>query len=291
MKINIKKICVPLCLSAVSILLFTLPTLAQTKQLLKRTTYKTETVEFGVGGTVSVVGAPVGSITIEGWQKNEVEITAEIEVQAETEADLAQLAAISNFTLDATMGRVSIVSVGTHDKSYMKRAAKKFPKNLLAMPFRIDYKIKVPAFSDLEIDGGRGDFDLSRVEGAMRINFLDTNAKLKFIGGAIVATFGSGNVDMEILARSWRGSGADIQLVKGTMNVTLPQNLNADLDATVLRTGKIENAYATLKQRDRTKFTEKLINAKAGNGGAKLAFTVGDGDLRIAAIKNQTSGQ
>jgi hypothetical protein len=287
MKINIKKTGVYLCLSAVSILLFAFPAFAQTKQLLKRTTYKTETVEFGVGGTVSIVGAPNGSITVEGWQKNEVEITAEIEVQAETEADLALLAAVSNFTFDVTQSRFNIISVGTYDKSYMKRAAKNFPKNLLLMPLRIDYKIKVPVYTDLEIDGGRGDLDISKTEsGSMRINFLDANARLKVSGGDIVATFGTGTVDMEILQRSWRGTGADIQLVKGTMNVTLPLNLNAELNVSVLRTGRIDNLYTSLKQRDRTKFTEKLINAKAGSGGAKFSFTVGDGDLHLAAVKN-----
>ena len=37
---------------------------AQTNQLIKRTTYKTETVELGVGGTVTIIGAPNGSITL-----------------------------------------------------------------------------------------------------------------------------------------------------------------------------------------------------------------------------------
>ena len=84
MKKNLKSICVNLCLCAVSIAFIAVFTFAQTKQLLKRTTYKTETVEFGQGGTVSIIGAPSGSISVEGWQKNEVEITAEIEVQGET---------------------------------------------------------------------------------------------------------------------------------------------------------------------------------------------------------------
>ncbi len=198
--INFRKICVRLCLSAVSLLLFTLPSFAQNKPLLKRTTYKTEKVDFSAGGTISIVGAPVGSIEIEGWQKNEVEISAEIEVQAESEADLAQLTQINGFTFDETLGHISIVSVGTHDKDYMKRAAKKFPKNLLNMPFRIDYKIKVPVFCDLEIDSGKGDLDLSNVEGAMRINGLETNAKLRLSGGALLATFGKGNVDVEELS-------------------------------------------------------------------------------------------
>ncbi|CAN5519751.1 hypothetical protein BH10ACI1_BH10ACI1_30140 [soil metagenome] len=276
------KISVYLCLSAISIAFLTVSAFAQNVQLLKRTTYKTETVEFGQGGTVSIIGAPVGSISIEGWQKNEVEITAEIEVQAENETDLAQLAALDTFILnETTMGRVSIVSVGTNDKDYMKRVAKKFPKKLLGLPFRIDYKIKVPVFCDLEITGNRGDLNLSNVEGAMRISFAETNANLKLSGGGIIATFGKGEINVEILTRSWRGRTAEIQLASGNLNVLLPLNLNAELDAAVLRTGKIENGYATLKPRDRTKFTDKLINAKVGNSGVRFLFTVGDGTLKL----------
>ncbi len=285
MKFNIKfrKIYGCLCLSIVSLFLFTFASFAQNKPLLKRTTYKTEKTDFMAGGTVSVVGAPTGSIEIEGWQKNEVEISAEIEVQAETENDLALLAAVDGFTFDQTLGHLSIVSVGTHDKDYMKRAAKKLPKNLLSMPFRIDYKIKVPVFADLEIDGGRGDFILSKVEGAMRINFMETSARLKLLGGAIMGTFGSGDVNIELAGRSWRGRGLDIQMAKGNLSLSLPENFNAEVDAKILRVGKIENSYALLKPRDRTKFSEKLIFAKSGNGGAMLSLTVGDGALKIAA--------
>jgi hypothetical protein len=280
--IKSKKIRVHLCLSVVSILLLSLPIFAQTKPLLKRTTYKTENIDFGAGGTLSVVGAPNGSITIEGWQKNEVEISADIEVQAETETDLALLAQVSTFVLDESFGHITIQSVGAHDKKYLKSVAKKFPKNLLAMPFRIDYKIKVPSYCDLEINGGHSDLNLSNVEGTMRINVLETSAKLNLIGGTIIATFGSGTIDVAIPTRGWRGRSADIQLASGTMNVSLPPNLSAEIDAKILRNGQIENSYKTLKPRDRTKFTTKLIAAKAGNGGVGLSFTVGDGTLKLS---------
>jgi len=281
-KLKSKKICVHLCLSVVTFCLFSLPIFAQTKPLLKRTTYKTEKIDFGAGGTLSVVGAPNGSITIEGWQKNEVEITADIEVQAETEADLALLAQVNTFVLDESFGHITIQSVGAYDKKYLKGVAKNFPKNLLAMPFRIDYKIKVPAYCDLEINGGHGDLNLSNVEGTMRINVLETNAKLNLVGGTITATFGSGTIDVAIPTRGWRGRSADIQLASGMMNVSLPPNLSAEIDAKILRNGQIENSYKTLKPRDRTKFTTKLIAAKAGNGGVNLSFTVGDGTLKLS---------
>jgi len=284
-KTNAKKIRVHLCLSVVSILLFSLPIFTQTKPLLKRTTYKTENIDFGAGGTVSVMGAPNGSISIEGWSKNEVEISADIEVQAETEVDLALLAQINSFVLDENFGHITVQSVGTYDKKYLKSVAKKFPKNLLAMPFRIDYRIKVPSYCDLEINGGHGDLTLSNVEGTIRINVLETNARLDLVGGTIQANFGSGAIDVSIPTRGWRGRSADIQLVGGTMNVRLPPNLSAEIDAKVLRNGQIENSYKNLKPRDRTKFTAKSIAAKAGNGGVNLSFTVGDGTLKLSGVE------
>lgn len=283
--LKLKKFGVQLCLSLVAVFLFLAPCFAQeeekTKTLVKRTAFKSETVEFSVGGTISIIGAPNGSITVEGWQKNAVEISAEVEMQAESEADLAELAKVNGFVIDNDFGHIRITSVGTHDKNYMKRVAKKFPKNLLAMPLKIDYVIKIPAYSDLNVDGGRGDFNLSNLEGMIRINYLESNARLNLIGGTVFATIGKGDVEVVIPNRSWRGRSADVQLASGTMTVQLPINLSANVDAQILRVGQIENSLNNLKPLPRTKFTEKSIAAKAGNGGAALSFTVGDGTLKL----------
>ena len=263
--------------------LFSVQIFAQTKSLVKRTTYKTEKLDFGAGGTMTLVGAPAGSVAVEGWQKNEIEISAEIEVQAETEADLAELAKVNGFLIDNDSGHVKIITVGTHDKDYLKRTAKKFPKRLLGLPFKIDYRIKVPAYCDLEINGGRGDFSLSNVEGAMRINFLESNSKINLTGGDLSATFGSGNVEITVPARSWRGRGLDVQLAGGNLNVYLQPNFNAELNASILRTGKIENTIKTLKpRRGSAAFTEKNIAARNGAGGAPMNFTVGDGTIKMS---------
>jgi hypothetical protein len=251
--------------------------------IIKRTTYKSEKIPFGAAGTITIVGAPTGSISIEGWQKNEIEVYAEIEMQAASEADLAQLAAVNGFVLDEDFGHARIVAVGTHDRDYMKRAAKKFPKHLAGAPFKIDFRIKVPVYSDLEINGGRGDLTLSSVEGAMLIKFLESNARLDLTGGAVDATFGSGSVDVKIARPSWRGRMLNVALASGTLNVQVPQNLSADVDASILKSGKIENALENLKPRQRAKFSEKSILARAGSGGALLSFTVGDGGLKLGS--------
>lgn len=270
----------------VFISLFSISGFAQTKTLLKRTTYKTDRLDFGVGGTLSIAGAPNGSIRVEGWKNNEIEISAEIEVQAETEADLTELAKVTGFLMEESLGRTGITSIGTHDKKYLKSVSKKFPKRLIGLPFKIDYIVKVPQFTDLQIDGGKGDLYISGIEGTMKINFLDTNAKLDLVGGGIIAVFGGGTVDITVPTHRWRGRFADIQLASGTMNVSLPSSLNAEVDASILRTGKIENTYSDFKPRTRkAEFTDKSIIAKAGAGGISLKFAVGDGTLNIFGIK------
>lgn len=257
-------------------------TFAQTPPLQKRTITKIDRFDFGVGGTVVITGAPTGSVRVAGWQKHEIEITAVIELQAPTDSDLGKLAEISGFVTDESPGRTGIISIGMHNKFGLKKMPKNFPKNLLGLPFRIDYVINVPNFCDLEIDGGKGDLSIAGVEGTMRINFIESKAKIEVISGATVATFGSGSVEVGIGTRGWRARVATIQVATGDLTVRLPANLNAEIDAVILRTGKIENSLPGMKPRDRkVVFTDKSIAAKTGVGGVPLKFTVGDGILKM----------
>ena len=76
---------------------------------LKRTTTKTDKFDFGAGGTVSIAGAPNGSIHVVGGNRNEIEITAEVELQASTEADLAKLSEVTGFITNESTGKTSII--------------------------------------------------------------------------------------------------------------------------------------------------------------------------------------
>jgi hypothetical protein len=270
---------------AVFLLAFSMAAFGQTAGTIKRTTHKSDRLPFGVGGTLSILGAPNGSIRIEGWSNNEIEINAEIEIQAANEADLAMLSKVTGFSLEESLGRTGIVSVGPNDKKALKKFDKKFPKHLIGVPFRIDYVIKVPRFTDLKIDGGVGDLHVSGVEGAFRINVLDGISTLDLVGGHLTGTFGKGTVNITIPTRTWRGRYADVSLASGDMNLNLPAGLNAEFDASILRTGKIENLFSTFTPRVRKgEFTEKSIVAKTGTGSIPLKFTVGDGNMTINEI-------
>jgi hypothetical protein len=252
-----------------------------TVTLLKRTVTRHENVRFGYGGTVTIVGAPKGSVKIEAWQRNEVDLTAEIEWQAATQADFDILAQVNNFAFDDDSDHLRILTTGTHDREFLKKVAKNFPKRLLNLPWKIDFRLRVPVSTDVEIDAGHGPISINGVEGALRINATESETALTLTGGTVSVTIAAGNVNLSIPTRSWRGGGAEIRIAAGVLNVDLPAGFNGDIDADVLRAGKIENSYEGLSTREKPGITERLIRGRAGSGGAFFKFVVGDGIINL----------
>lgn len=255
-----------------------------TPAVLTHTTTRREVRKLGYGSTVTLLGGPAGNVTVEGWNKNEIEIVADIEVKAFNEEDLHRLAALDGFVLDEGFTNLSIVTTGSHDKDFIKRYGKNFPKKLIGTPWRIDYHLKVPTLTDVDINNGNGSVTVRGVEGALSIKTLNGDADLTLTGGAVTATVGSGTVNINLASRSWRGRGAAIQLATGRLNVTLPTSFNGDIDASVLRTGTLENTYPGLAPRERTKPTPTSLEGRSGTGGALLSFTVGDGILHLQPV-------
>ncbi|HZH30048.1 MAG TPA: hypothetical protein VEY11_04740 [Pyrinomonadaceae bacterium] len=254
--------------------------------LLTRSTTRHEVRRFGYGGTLTIYGAPEGSITVEAWPRSEVEVTAEIELKGGTEEELAALAAVNNFTLDEDGAHLTLFTTGTHDRKFMKRAAKDFPKKLLTLPWKIDYRIRVPVQLDLEIYAGRGALEIKGTDGALSLNGGESQASLTLGGGDVVSTIASGSLRLRIPTGSWRGRGASIRLGRGDLTVELPANFNGDIDASVLRTGRVENAHPALAPRQGVASTARQLRARAGAGGATLALEIGDGVIRVTQQSN-----
>jgi hypothetical protein len=253
--------------------------------MLKRALIRSDKFDFSPGGTVSITGSPNGSIKLIGTNRNEVEIVADIEISAPTEADLTSIADVTGFVADKTNGRITITTAGTHNKLGPKAAWKKFPKNLVGLPFRVDYTISVPRYADLQIDGGKGDLEISGIEGNLRINFVDTRAKVEVVSGSVVATFGSGSADIAFGTKGWRGRPATIQMGNGDLTIALPSNASADVDASVLNAGKILNELPHMKPLDsKVPFTDRSVVARSGVGGTQLKFMIAQGNMRLIPL-------
>jgi hypothetical protein len=248
---------------------------------LVRTTTRSETERLGYGGTLTLIAAPEGSINIEGWSRSEVEIRAEIQLRADTEADLDRLAAVNGFLLDEDVNHLRVLTTGTHDRAFMKAHAKNFPKKLLGLPWKIDYRIRVPMAVDLDINAGRGPISLKNVEGNVRVSSPQSETSLEFAGGTVLTNVAVGKVTLKVLGKSWHGVGSDIKVAAGDIVLELPGGFSGDLDADILRAGEIDIAYEGLEAREKPGITKQHIKARMGSGGAFLRLMVGDGRIFI----------
>jgi len=250
-----------------------------------RTISRHEARRFGYGGTFTLVGAPSGSITIEGWTRNEVDISAEIELRANTDADLELLSRFNNFVVDLDADHLQVLTHGTHDQAFM-RPVKKFPKALLGLPWKIDYRIRVPFAIDMEVNAGSGPLHISNVEGNIRVSAAEGDAELKLSAGTLSATLIKGKLNLEVPARSWSRGSAELRVAAGEIAVVIPPGFSGDFMAEVLRSGQITNAYAGLEPIENTTPNQVKANLRAGSGGASFSLTVGDGTI---VIKKQTA--
>jgi len=249
-------------------------------QVLKRTTTKTDTIPVGAGSTLSIMGAPIGSVTVNVVQGNDVQISAEIEVQAANEADLAGAAVLTGYLTQESLGKLSIVSIGRDTRRKFSDAEKKLIKRLAALPYRIDYTIGVPRYTNVEINAGEGDVTLDGDEGDHRINVLTGKVNVTVKGGSLAATVAKGELKINVPPSGRRGLNIEASVVAGDLSITIPENLSGEIDASILRNGTILNQIPALKVRDRKlPFTEKLVQARAGAGGPAIKLTVGDGSL------------
>lgn len=260
-------------------------TVPDVSTLLTRTTPRHEVHRLQFGGTLTFSGAPVGSVSIEGWDRNEIDISADIELHAPNEEGLNRLAAVNTFVVDEDANHIRIMTTGTYDQKFMKRFARDFPKTLIGLPWKIDYRIKVPTITDLEVDNGMGPIRLAGVEGAIRLNAIEGDADLSLTGGLVSATIQRGSVNLTIPTRGWHGLGAEIRLATGRMFINLLPGFSADINADVLRLGEITATYPELQNRGGSAATNRSLRARSGSGGATLNFTVGDGTIEIRQSK------
>lgn len=120
----------------------------------------TQSIEFGATGTIQIVDS-FGSVKVEGWDKEEVELTVTKRTQKKYEPkDLAKAAkGLERFkvTMEA-VGETSLLVINTTYPSWTPIFRGK--TNL-----KLDYLIKVPRQSTLLIKHGIGEVEVNNVSG------------------------------------------------------------------------------------------------------------------------------
>ena len=163
------------------------------------------------------------------------------------------------------------VSDSCHDRQTRKNRSNNNHENNV----EVDFVVRVP-------EGVR--FVGRTVNGSVEATGLTADAEVSTVNGdASVSTRGwaeattvNGDVDATVGRADWRGS-ADFQTVNGTVTVTLPGSVDADVEARTVN-GEIETDFPlTVTGR----FGPRRLNGRIGSGGRTLSLETVNGAIRI----------
>lgn len=219
----------------------------------------TRTFQLGEGASVSLKNLS-GKITVEGWDeaRAEVKVTKSGGTSEERRA-------------------VRIVSQASPDKLSLQT---ELPKGVES-GVEVEYEVKLPrGVRQLEVSSMNSDVELSGLSGAVSVNLFNGRIELSDVGGPVNTKSVNGDVRVELGEAALRAKGpSSFNLVKGDLELKLPEGLNADVSADVVTGGIEVDEELGIKVERRT--IGHHAAGRVGEGGPALSVKAVTGTIRI----------
>ncbi|MCS7078985.1 MAG: hypothetical protein NZ585_02905 [Chloracidobacterium sp.] len=242
-------------------------------------------IRFEYGRALKVTTPPTGSLTVVGRKRSELSIQARIRVEGASADDVAALAERIGFQLDARDARLHLMSIGPAVKNLSRKerraVAEGLPSPLLRLPYRIDYTLSVPEYTDLEITVFDGELTVSGVYGGIVFAVQRGRVLLNGVAGTVVGRLATGNARVELNGRSWRGSGLDLRVGTGDILLSVPRGFAAEV--ALAASTPLDIRYPLDRGPETPSDTPYGLQTRGrfGVGGAELRLATGRGAIRV----------
>ncbi len=190
-----------------------------------------------------------GSISVHGWDKNDVLVKACIQSAAGTEAEARALA--TKVAITRGPGHIKPDGPATDQEHY----------------WGLSYEVWVPNHSNLEMDANNGSISIETVEGRIRFRTLNGSVRMTSVGGDVDGTTTNGSLHIDLAGASWPGRGLTATTTNGSIQLNVPENYSANVET------------STVNGRVHVDFPVKV----SGEVGKNLSFQLGSGGATIAA--------
>jgi len=250
MKTKIVILCIALTLFSITAFANT-----QTKEYKK-------TIDFRSFGDIYVKSIN-GNIEVESWDKDKVDIYAEIVVKDRSRADALKLLDMIKIDVKVDKNSIRIIPDYPQKKGGSDLWDWIFGSN---NPPVINFKIKVPGNTNPELESMNGNILVEKINGNTRVGTVNGGINIDKLSGSVDAhtTNGSIKATFNIFDKQ-----NDIQLrtINGSIRIKLPDEVQAFVKASTVN-GNIKTDFPlTVKGKILKKNVRGLINGGGGNIG------------------------
>jgi hypothetical protein len=212
------------------------------------------------GGVIDVDAGRNGGISVKGENRSDVLVRACVQAWGET--------------LDAAKAEVANVRVTTAGAIRAEG-----PEN---SNYSVSFQILVPRSTDLRLKAHNGGISIGNVGGRLEFETTNGGVSLANLSGDVRGRTVNGGVNVMLTGKGWDGTGLDVQTSNGGVNLTMPDNYAANVQAGTVNGGfNSDIAALNVDRDDRGRIRNKTINAAINGGGAPIRVTTTNGGIRI----------
>jgi hypothetical protein len=230
-------------------------------------------IHFRPGGEVRVNNTN-GLISVTPWDKDSVEVYAEIEVKARNRGDAEDF-----------MNRVEIL-IDQHSGQLLVEA--EYPKAMggdglwdwifgRKPHVKVEFWLRVPSRTDLQLKSVNGGVDVQDVEGRASLRTTNGSVEADGMKGSVRAQTVNGRIQVG-LSRVDVDEKMSFHTTNGSIRLYLPEDIQADIEASTTN-GNISTDFPLEVQ---GKFNRKRIRGCINGGGGFIDLHTVNGSIQIS---------
>jgi DUF4097 and DUF4098 domain-containing protein YvlB len=233
-----------------------------------------KTLEMNKNGSV-MIDTYKGSITIETWDKPEVNVVAKIEADG-SGRDEEEKVRDTKIRIHGTSDRVEIETDYDQLKHHGFSLFGLFSDyNTGSLPF-VHYRISMPSTARLKIKDYKSDTKISNLSSSLKMETYKGTVDIASINGAVDLETYKGDVKVEYSKYS---SDCRFETYKGKIELTIPHDASFKLDADFGRRVDFDSDFdVNIKHKSRG---DEYYRATVNGGGPVLEISSEKGDIRI----------
>ena len=210
--------------------------------------------------SLSLDGASLGGISVTGWDRDSIHVSARIVGMARSDAEAERY--LKDVRISSEGG--TIRASGARDDDGDARQI-------------VSYDVYVPRHMDLDLRAHNGGLRVEGVTGKMSLETVNGGLSLEGAGGDVRAYAQNGGLNVRLTGKHWEGAGLDAQTQNGGVRLIVPEGYSARLDAGTVNGTIRTDIPVTVSGR-----ISQRLNLTLGSGGAPVRATTTNGGVIIA---------
>jgi DUF4097 and DUF4098 domain-containing protein YvlB len=225
-------------------------------------------------GKTVVVDNRNGNVEVLGWSKDSIDVTAEVEVRSRRHSDQERTLESVRIKIEPKGDRLMVEADSPEAEGGSGFWDWIFGKHIQVS---IDFHIRVPDKSDLNLETANGNVRVKEVQGRLRLESTNGNVEAEGASGTVEAETTNGNAEVRcgILKAVDR---ITCRTTNGDVSAVLSEKTEADVEMSTVN-GKVNCGFPITVQGG---ISSNRIHGRIGQGGGTIHLSTVNGNARLS---------